>query len=89
MKPTNDPITVGTETDVDMAVISPEKIDNTGYTELEDQIDHLYDLLSKLNEEVDSAHNVAGLSEAEIREVVQDEMETKDYALVAEMVGES
>ncbi|CDK39065.1 metal-dependent RNase [Halorubrum sp. AJ67] len=71
-------LTVGTETNVDMAAISPEEIDSTGYTELEDQIDHLYDLLSKLNEEVASARNEAGLSEAEIREVVQDEMETKE-----------
>ncbi|TKX72387.1 MBL fold metallo-hydrolase [Halorubrum sp. GN11GM_10-3_MGM] len=72
------PIAVGSETDVDTAVISPEEIDSTGYTELEDQIDHLYELLSKLNEEVASARNEPGLSEAEIREVIQDEMEIKE-----------
>jgi len=72
------PIAVGADSDVDTAAISPEEIDSTGYTDLEDQIDHLYDLLSQLNGEVAAARNETGLSEAEIREIVRDEIETEE-----------
>ena len=72
------PIAVGTDSSVDTAAISPDQIDNSGYTDLEEQIDHLYDLLSQLNEEVAGARNETGLSEAEIREVVRDEIETQE-----------
>jgi predicted metal-dependent RNase len=69
------PIAVGSETAVDTAAIAPDEIDNTGYTDLEDQIDNLYDLLSQLNEQVAEARNETGFSEAEIREIVRDEIE--------------
>lgn len=72
------PIAVGAETDVDTAAIAPEDIDETGYTDLEDQIDHLYDLVSQLNEEVAAARNKTGFSEADIREIVRDETETDE-----------
>mgnify|MGYP005851685687 FL=1 len=64
--------------DVDTAAISPEEIDSTGYTDLEDQIDHLYELLSQLNGEVAAARNETGLSEEEIREIVRDEIDTEE-----------
>jgi len=72
------PIAVGADSDVDTAAISPEEIDSTGYTDLEDQIDHLYDLLSQLNGEVAAARNETGLSEEEIREIVRDEIGTEE-----------
>jgi len=72
------PIAVGTDSSVDTAAISPNQIDNSGYTDLEEQIDHLYDLLSQLNKEVAGARNETGLSEAEIREIVRDEIETQE-----------
>lgn len=68
------PIAVGTDTDVETAAVSPDEIDQSGYTDLEEQIDHLYDLLSQLNEEVAVARNETGLTEAQIREIVRDEM---------------
>jgi len=72
------PIAVGADSDVDTAAISPEEINSTGYTDLEDQIDHLYELLSQLNGEVAAARNETGLSEEEIREIVRDEIETEE-----------
>jgi metallo-beta-lactamase family protein len=68
------PISVGSETDLDTAAIAPDEIDETGYTDLEDQIDHLYDLVSQLNEEVAAARNETGFSEAEILAIVRDEI---------------
>lgn len=72
------PIAVGSETDLDTAAIAPDEIDETGYTDLEDQIDHLYDLVSQLNEEVAAARNETGFSEAEIRAIVRDEIEADE-----------
>jgi len=71
------PIAVGADSDVDTAAISPEEIDSTGYIHLEDQIGHLYELLSQLNGEVAAAQNETGLSEEEIREIVRDEIEAE------------
>lgn len=68
------PIPVGRESDLEMAALSPEMIDNTGYQEIDEQLDHLYDLLTALNKEVAAARNESGLTEAEIREIVRDEL---------------
>lgn len=72
------PIAVGSDTDLDTATIAPDEIDETGYTDLEDQIDHLYDQLSQLNEEVAAARNETGFSEVEIREMVRDEIQADE-----------
>lgn len=71
------PLAVGSETDVETAAVSPADIETPGYTELEDQIDHLYELVSQLNKEVAAARNETGLSEQEIREIVRDELTEK------------
>lgn len=72
------PIAVGSDADVETAAVTPDDIDTTGYTDLEDQIDHLYELVSQLNKEVAAARNETGLSEAEIREIVRDELNTDE-----------
>lgn len=48
---------------------------STGYQEIDEQLDHLYDLLAALNKEVAAARNEPGLTEAEIRDIVRDELD--------------
>lgn len=71
------PIKIDGETTVETAAISPEQLTDTKFTDLDQRIDHLYDLVSQLNEEIASARNDTGLSEQQIREIVRDELNSE------------
>jgi len=71
------PIEIGGETSVETAAIAPEQIDNTRFTDLDERIDHLYELVSQLNEEVAVARNETGLSEQQVREIIRNQLDEK------------
>ncbi|WP_330632110.1 MBL fold metallo-hydrolase [Halocatena halophila] len=74
------PMVVGQSESLQTAAVSPEMLERTGYQELDEQLDQVYDQLVALNEEVAAARNDTGLSEAEIREIVRDELENHELA---------
>lgn len=69
------PMPVGRDDDLQTAALSPEMLDQTGYQEIDEQIDHLFEQLAALNKEVAAARNETGLTEAEIRAIVRDELQ--------------
>jgi len=67
------PIAVSRDAEVETPALSPEMFDGEDMDSLGDQIEHLYELIATLNEEVAAAKETR-FSEERIREVVRDEM---------------
>jgi metallo-beta-lactamase family protein len=68
------PIEVSRDADVETPALSPEMFDCDDMDTFADQLEHVHELLSALNEEVAVAKE-NGFDEAQIREIVRDEIE--------------
>lgn len=69
------PVEIGGGATVETAAIAPDQIDENRFTDIDERIDHLYELVSQLNEEVAAARNETGLSEQQVREIIREELD--------------